>query len=129
MASFEALNKPVDVDLFSLNDSKMHAENELRLSKTASVASSAFDESTVGTLPYSGTETPLEASFRRHGRSPRGSLSFNSSFGPGIPLNWELLEITLYEDFLNVFAGLFSDTFWQQIHKGCGTNGTSMFII
>ena len=99
-----------------------------------SAASSNIPDSIIGTPNNITSDEAVserlsfpEASYKRHGNSPRGSLSFSngSSFGPGIPLNWELLEISLNVDFLNVFSQLFSDSWsaWSQIHKICGTNG------
>lgn len=152
-ASFEALNKPFnDENLSFLNDGYGQMPLQLeefgksqnglitmedsRVSKATSNVSSYYPESVVGTpgLADSGERPSVtDTSFRRHGRSPRGSLSFSngSSFGPGIPLNWELLEIGLDVDFLTVFAQLFGDSWnaWAQIHKSCGTNGIFGFIL
>jgi hypothetical protein len=115
------------------------------ISQLVSAASSSFPESNVGTPSFATTPSVAanlaalgsppdqetadleEASMRRNGRSPRGSLSFSygPNFGPSDPLNWELLEIILEVDFLNVFAQLLSDSWnsWTHIHKICGTNG------
>lgn len=152
-ASFEALNRPlndedhlsflnngfqqiaVQVDDLGKNQAESLVMEDRRFSKAASTVSSYFPESIVSTpVPAESGErqSVTEASFKRHGRSPRGSLSFSngSSFGPGIPLNWELLEIGLDVDFLNVFAQLFGDSWnaWAQIHKSCGTNGILVLI-
>jgi hypothetical protein len=125
-----------------------------RISQLVSTVSSSFPESNVGTPLFAATPaaaTPIvdvnlaalgsplhqsdanfdDASSRRNGRSRRGSLCFSNgpNFGPGDPLNWELLEIILDEDFMNVFAQLFSDSWnsWTHIHKICRTNGILYF--